>query len=141
MAVKSLNTLIRVARRALDELKRKQANLERQREALVMLSGNLAKELENEITLAAENVQMGGFFGNFAERIQKRQEQIKLEVKSLDKQLQQLAAEVMERFSELKKFEIARDNRLRAAEEAERKKEEQAMDEIGIRQYRRKKNT
>ena len=46
--------------------------------------------------------------------------------------------EIREKFSELKKYEIARDNRLKRAKEEADRKERILLDEIAGQQHRRK---
>lgn len=136
--VKGLNTLIKLQRRELDDLRRKLSVLERQREALVMLSSQLIEELEREIELAIATADMGSFFGNYAERIQQRQEQIRQEVLKINKEMAKISAEIAIKFGDLKKYEIARDQRIAAAKAEENRKETMMLDEIAMQQFVRK---
>lgn len=136
--MKTLNTLIKLQRRELDDLRRKVANLEMQKEALIMLSSQLLQELENEVKLAAENADMGGFFGNYSERIAERRETIREEVMGINKKIAQFTIEISNRFSDLKKYEIARDQRIAAKKAEENRKETLMLDEIAMTQFIRK---
>lgn len=136
--MKGLDTLIKLHKRKLDELRRQVVSLETQKAQLLALSAKIQQELENEIDLAGKQPEMGKFFGDFAKRIKKRQENIAIEVKSLDKQMDALRQEITAEFSEQKKYEIAKENaRLRDQEEANRK-ETNMLDEVAADQYRRK---
>lgn len=141
MSIKSLTTLIKVHKRALDELKRIQVTLEQQKEALIVQSGALGMELEKEIALAAEQAHMGNFFGNFAERIRKKQQEIHTRVMEIHQQLEALNQQLAQQFGELKKLEIARDNRLNQMKKEKDKKETQTLDEISLQQHARKNVT
>ena len=136
--MKGLVTLIKLHKRKLDELRRKMASLENQKSQLQLLSKKLHEELQEEITLAGKNPEMGNFFGDFAKRMQKRQDEIAAEILSLDKQMAKLNGEIIEEFSELKKFEIALEAARRRAEEEAKRKETIAMDEIAGQQHHRK---
>lgn len=138
--VKGLNTLIKIQRREIDEVRKQIVFTEQQKEALEMLAKGLAEELERELELAVEYVVVGNFFGNYSERIRKRQEIIAQEIKTLNRRLLELNNDMAVKFGEMKKLEIARDNRLAAARETARKKEEQMFDEIGITQFARAKD-
>lgn len=138
MSVKSLNTLIKIEKAALDELRRTQTMLENQRQSLVDLVGKLQEDLDAEMQNAAENAHLGAFFGNFAQRIKKRQDAIRVEVLALNKQLQELGVKISHAFGEVKKLEIARDNRIKAAAEEKSRKEDQEQDAVAMQQFIRK---
>jgi len=137
--MKGLTTLIKLHKRTLDELRRKMSTLENEKDQLQQASLNLRKELENEMQVAKKQAQMSGFFGGFAKRIQKRQEEIAEETRELDKKMAKLNDEIIEAFAELKKIEIALENAKRRAAEEERRKETVLMDEIAGQQFRQKK--
>lgn len=138
--MRALTTLIRLQRRQLDELRRSMTDFERQREQLLSASAKLASELEEEVRLAAMQPEMSQFFGDFAQRIRKRQESIASEVASVQTQMQQLAEKIHETYGDLKKYEIARDQFLARKREAENRAETIQMDEIALEQHRRKEN-
>lgn len=135
--MKALKTLIRLQRRTLNELRKQLGALERQRAVLVQASIKLAQELQNEIELASDLPEMGNFFGNFSRRIQDRQEFISAEVRKLDIEAEKVRQEMMEAYSEVKKYEIALDNWTKAQNREIERKENNALDEIGLQQFRR----
>ena len=118
--MKGLNTLIKLHKRTLDELRRKMAALENQKIQLLQASARLDEELASEIKTASKTPELGQFFGGFSNRIKNRQLDIAREVAKLDKQIEALNSEIRDAFSELKKFEIALENaklKLKAAQE------------------------
>jgi flagellar protein FliJ len=136
--MKGLKTLIKLNRRKLDELRRRMGVLENQKNQLLAQSARLSKELEQEIAMASQKPEMGQFFGGFAKRIQKRQEDIAAEVRKLDQQMATLRDEIANAFADVKKFEIAEEN-ARKREEAERNRKETIMlDDIAAQQYTRR---
>jgi len=135
---KGIDTLIKLRKRALDELRRSLASLENQKAQLKNVSARLEEELQREIKLAATQPEMGNFFGDFAKRIKNRQQEIADEIKALDKKMDKLSQEISEAYSELKKFEIVHENtKKREAAELNRK-ETIALDEIAGQQHQRK---
>lgn len=135
--MKGLTTLIKLHKRTLDELRRQMVSLENQKAQLLQLSAKLKEELSAEIKMASRNPEMGQFFGDFSKRMQLRQEDIGMEVASLDKQMAKLNAEIFEAFSELKKYEVALEQaKQREKAEADRR-ETIAMDDIAQQQFRR----
>lgn len=136
--MKGLTTLIKLHKRTLDELRRALVMVENQKELLLMASKAISDELRREIQLATEQPDMANFFGDFAKRIQKRQDDIAHEVRELEKKIAKLNDQIAEAFTELKKYEIAKENTMRRAAEAQARRETLAMDEIAEQQHRRK---
>lgn len=138
--MKSLNTLIRLQSRKVDELRRRFGQLENQKQQLISRSDALAEELKKEVEMAGKSPEMGAFFGGFADRIKSRRADIALEIAKVEKQIAELSEQVRAAFSELKKFEIVRDQRLAAKRAKEAKQEAEALDEMAILMHGRKEN-
>ena len=62
-------------------------------------------------------------------------------VRRVDAELDKLATLLRERFSELKKYELALANWQKRKDEAAKRREQQEMDEVGIRGYVRRDAT
>lgn len=136
--MKGLDSLIKLHKRTLDELRRSMAALERQKDQLQQAIHNLQLELEKEMALAKKQAEMSGFFGDFAKRIKNRQAEHQESIRKLDKQILKLNDEIAAAFAEVKKFEIAKENRKRRALEEQSRKETIMLDEIAGQQYTRK---
>lgn len=136
--MKSMKVLIRVKQREMDALKRQQGILEERREEAYRVLDALAMSLQHELKTATTMPEMAHFFGDYASVIKQRQEQIHGHVRLLETELEKLAAHLRERFSEMKKYELALKAHERRKAEALRKREGQEMDELGIRGYVRK---
>ena len=108
--MKGIDTLIRLAKRTLDELRKKQVSLETQKAKLEDGIRKLANELATEQKLAEKTPEMGAFYGGFAKRIKERQAVLKEEIKKVEEQLVLISEEILNAFADLKKYEIARDN-------------------------------
>ena len=135
--MKTLKTLIRLQRRTLNELRKQLGAYERQRAVLVQASIKLAQDLHNEIELATNLPEMGSFFGNFSRRIQDRQDFLSAEVKKIDIEAEKVRQQMMEAFSETKKYEIALENWTKAQAAEAGRKETIAFDDIGLQQFRK----
>jgi flagellar protein FliJ len=135
--MKTLNTLIKLHRRKLDELRRRMGSLENQKTQLLQASASLQNELREEIEKASLQPEMGQFFGGFAKRIQQRQEDIAKEVGSLDEQIRALGEEIAEAYTDVKKYEIAEENAKLREKETQARKETNMLDELAAQQYRR----
>ena len=136
--MKSLTTLLRLKQREMDVLKRQQAMLENQKAEVEGRIQRLADQLQEEMQSAAAMPEMAHFFGDFSATIKKRQAQMRVQVSKIDTELERVAVQILERFSELKKYELALSNwKKRKAEEANRRAQAY-MDEIAIRGYIRR---
>ena len=136
--MKGLLTLIKLSKRTLDELRRKMVSLESQKAQLQQTSARLQAELNHEMVMAGKQPEMSSFFGGFAKRIQKRQEEIALEISKLDKEMMKLRDDITAAFGELKKYEIALENSKKRAAEEQNRKDTIMLDEVASQQHRRK---
>lgn len=138
--MKTLDTLIRLHKRTLDELRRNMVSLENQKSQLQQAIVNLHKDLEKEMQLAGKQPEMSNFFGEFAKRIKTRQESLHGEIHSLDVKITELNNKIFEAFTELKKYEIAKENAKQREREAENRKETIMLDEIATQQFLKKQS-
>jgi chromosome segregation ATPase len=136
--MKSIVTILRVKQREIDALKRTQATMENHREMMHQALEQLSNALVSELKTAQAMPEMAQFFGDFSAHIKRRQEDIHVQLRKLEFEMNKLAEQIRERFGEMKKFELA----LKAFEKREadkaRTREQQEMDEIAIRGYIRK---
>lgn len=140
--MKGINTLIRLSKRTLDELRKQQAVLEAQREKLLEAVRKLKQEMEREMSLSAKAPEMATFYGQFAKHIRARQDDIRGEIAKVDAQIEQMADKIAEAFADLKKYEIARDNAKARQKAEEARKETIMMDDIaGVRFIRQQKDS
>lgn len=136
--MKGVNTLIRFAKRTLDELRKKQVLLETQKAQLLEAIRKLHEDLASEQRLAQKTVEMATFYGGFAKRIKEKEAKMREEIRRLDEELARLSEEIMAAFADLKKYEIARDNAI-AREKAEAARKETLMlDEIASTKFIRR---
>ena len=136
--MKSLTTLIRIKQREMDALKRQQGILENQREEVVKIIDGLANQLVSELKAAQEMPDMAHFFGNYSASIKQRQEMMHGHLRRVEAELDKLSLQLRERFSEMKKFDLALLNWQKRRDDAAKRREQQEMDEIGIRGYIRR---
>lgn len=132
--VKDFKTLVRMRKWALDE---------KQRELGEMLGvlGNLEAEKEaleqavlSEQKIAAENPELAGFaYGSFANAVIAEREAITKMITEQEEKIDAFRDEVADAFKELKTAEIAERNRVEAERAEEDKKEQDELDEIGMR--------
>ncbi len=136
--MKGLMTLIRLAKRDLDELKRKQTEMQVQKERLEQAIKNLHAELMREQQLAAKMQEMASFYGGFAKQVKARELEIREEITKVDAELLKISDDIQLAFNELKKYEIALEN-VKARKRAEDDRKETIMfDDIAGQQFLKK---
>ncbi len=116
---------------ALGELYSVMALLERQRREL-----DRAFEKEKETVAGAGDVHFT--FASYAESVKRRRNEMDARKAGLEEQITAARDSMMETFSELKKYEITRQERDRLEEEERLFRESREMDAIGIEGFRRK---
>jgi hypothetical protein len=136
--MKSLATLLRVKQREMDALKRQQGLLEKQREEVHLIIQGLANQLVAELKSAEAMPEMAHFFGDFSATIKHRQEQMHAHMRKVEAEMDKLAIQLRERFSEMKKYELALAQWQKRRDEATAKRAQQEMDEVAIRGYVRR---
>lgn len=135
MAIKSLQTLIKLHKRRVDIIRREMIVMEEEHKQLLLVAEKLHKEHTRERELATAEPKIAAFFGAYSLRIKKRLEDIAKEVARLEAAIAEKAEAIRTEFSEQKKYEIARDHAQKRLDAAARVRQQQRFDEIGTQQY------
>ena len=133
--MKSLHTLIKLEKRELDRLRKQMNILEDGRDKLIAHMERLQEQLIQELEAASVMPDLRGFFGDFSDAIKKKQRQMATKVVQFEQQIQELNQEVAIHFSELKKYEIARENHQKREKNKRDKREQAELDEVGVRAF------
>ena len=133
----ALDSIVRVHRWVLDEKQRKLADLRTLVEKLKLDLESLDAELEAEREASGNSDEAGAAFPAYAAAALDRRRRLCETIANLERESDAAREEVTEAFSELKKYEIASDNR-KARESEKRKRSERInLDELGVGIYRR----
>lgn len=124
---KGLKTLIRLQKNKLDELHMVISKIEGLRQGCVDRIDALLEELDYELKMADDQAHLSQFFGDFQKRIQHKQALEEESIRRFDQQIMGMKQQMQVVYSELKKYEIAKQ---RADEEAKRKAEKREQDEL-----------
>jgi len=133
-----LKSIIRLRKHQLDEKRRAAAQLQIMLDNLKREEMRARDELEAEKAQAASDHASLLAFPNYNKKMQERLKLIIKEQVGLNAAIDRAQVELQDAFKELKTFEITEQARLDRAAAAEKKAEDQAMDEIGIEGFRRK---
>lgn len=133
-----LNALIRLhkheldeKRRALGELYSMMAELERERR-------EMERAFEREKEAVKDNESIHFTFASYVEKMKQQQKMLDQKSLQLEKKIESAKEDMMNTFSELKKYEMTQAERDRLAEEERLMKESQALDEIALQGFIRR---
>lgn len=134
----ALNSLVRVHQWELDEKRNKLADMERLLDKLQKDLTTIAQTYEAEKKIAVTSPEAAAAFPSYAEAVKQRRTRIQDSVQALEVSIEEAREEVRQSFQELKKYQTAESNELRREEAKRAKREQQALDEVGLNLYRRK---
>jgi flagellar export protein FliJ len=127
---KTLSTLIKVHQHAVDEQRRAVAKLEGLRERMIEALATLRAEMQAEKLVAATDYEAGARWPDYIQYALKKESDFEKQILVLERQIAEARDELQNRFSELKKYELAKQayDAEQAAEQARQERNE--MDEI-----------
>ncbi len=132
--MKSIATLIRLKRWALDEKRRALADLERLRAEMLDRTAALQKEIVAEQASApAEVVQFA--YAAYVRRAMGQREALGQSIAGIDSQIAEAQLEIGEVFSELKRYERVQEMAQQKAQSEIKRRETAVMDEIAGRRH------
>lgn len=133
-----LTQLLRLQRWTLDEKRRQASDLEALIDRLVKDILNLERELEREIDAARSDLEMQRALPGYRAVMKKRRARLEKSMNDLRAELAKLHEEITAAFSDLKKTEQTVKNRAQRQKLAERRRDQNVSDEVGLQQFRRK---
>jgi len=137
--MKSRETLVRLNKWKVDEVRRRLVDLERMREDFIQRSADIDAKIAEEKRRSSSS-EMGIYaFPYFARSMKDRQDNLMKSMAGIEEQIEATKAELQDAYRELKRYEIIED-RAEAQEKAEEERVAQAeLDEIGLRLHRSQK--
>lgn len=136
--MRTLETLIRVQKRQLDQLRRELAGLEQLAVDLRQQAADLEKEVVQQQGLARSTAEGAFAYPGYARQVIARREKVAASIADVDVRLAAMRERVAEAFQELKRYDIVLSNRrLQARMEADRR-EQLLLDEMGLEAHRRR---
>ena len=136
---KGLTTLARLTKWTVDQRRRTLGALLRELEDLETTRRGLDIELSQEQSAAADNPDEAGLlYGTYAEAFINRRDIMDESIRTKKAEIENALEELNESYRELKKYEVARDNRSQFELVEEVRREQIELDDIGLETYRRK---
>ena len=133
--MKSLNTLIKINTRSLDELRKAVVMLEEEKIRLISNNQNLEEQLTKEHSLASSDPQMGIAFANYRRFVRTKQADIEKSIKKITKKIEELKDDIAEKFGEVKKYEIILAGKILEEQKSMNSRELKELDSIAINNY------
>lgn len=134
-----LKTVIRLNKWQLDEKRRALTELHNLREQLLEQIRRLEAEIEREREVARNDVVAARTFAGYLKAARERRSRLDQSVAEVDRRIAEAEEEVAEAYRELKKFELAEEERVRRENLKLRRKEDALLDETAGIGFRRRK--
>lgn len=136
---KDLKNIIRVQEWEVDEKRRKLGELLRLAEELEDQARRLEEELVREQAAARASPEEAGIlYGNYAETVIMRRAYIAQSIARTEKEITAARDDLREAYRELKKYQVAQENREKREALELARKDQAFLDEVGLQGFRRK---
>jgi uncharacterized phage infection (PIP) family protein YhgE len=136
-----LDQMLRLQKWTLDEKRRQATDLEALIDRLRSDIRRLDDEVANEVEAARNDLELQRVLPDYKKMMAERRARIEKSVADLTAELDKLRDQIMESFAELKKTEQTIANRAQRQRVAQRRREQNRADEVGLQLHRRKKDT
>lgn len=139
---KTLDTLITYYSNQLDEKRREMVQLEQRKADIETALEKLAADLLREQEFAVSHPELQFAYNDYAARVRKRREHFEHTIENIEKEMKPLADIIFDLYSDVKKYEISKDNAIAKALENEKHQETVMLDEVAsVQHIRNNKNT
>ncbi|MCW2246356.1 chromosome segregation ATPase [Azospirillum fermentarium] len=134
----SFKTLIRVQKWQLDEKRRALTELQNLEDRLRSEIDRLAEEMRAEQETARNDFNASFTYAGFARSAMERRRRIDDSIRQVQEQIVAATEQVAEAYQDLKRYELAEEERLKREREKQKHKEELMMDETALVGFRRR---
>jgi flagellar export protein FliJ len=138
---KDLHTLIRLNEWTVDQRRRELGDVLGSLASLETGLVRLREELIKEQRVVQSSPEEAGFFyGNYATAVIKRREDLNQGILRMEAQVAEAREKLNESYRELKKYEVVQENRDVRENQKLARREQDVLDELGLRAYRLKQS-
>lgn len=134
----SLKTIIRLHKWQLDEKRRELVELQNLREHLLNQIDRLEQEIAAERTTASADFEASFTFPNYIKMAKERRHKLDRSVAQVDEQITAATEAVAEAYQELKKYELAEEERVKREALKLKRKQDAILDETASIGFRRR---
>jgi len=136
--MKTLETLVRLAKFNVDDKRRVLAEVMAQVDAVQARIDALARSVEHERQIAFDTPALGPTFGQFAAKAKADREAMEQQLAALQPYVDQAREQLAEAFEEQKKYEITKDRQDENGRLELDRKDQAVLDEVGLQSHRQK---
>lgn len=136
--MKTLDTLVRLAKFNVDDKRRVLAEVMAQVDAVQARIDALDESVERERKVAFETPALGPTFGQFAAKAKADRAVMEQQLVELQPYVDQAREQLAEAFEEQKKYEITKDRQDENERLEQDKKDQVVLDEVGLQAHRQK---
>jgi len=137
----AVDSLIRLHRWQLDERRRELADLEALAEKLRQDGVRLVEEKNAEQAIAAASPEASTAYAGYARRFIERRVKLEQSLASVEERIALARDMLAESYQEVKRYEIAANNRAMQQRKRLERAQQATLDEVGIENFRRKKKS
>jgi flagellar FliJ protein len=135
--MQALDTMIRLHKFQLDDKRRKLRELRDLSQQMQASLQQLEAEVVREQSLAANNIGTQKIFNSFKKMADARKLTLLESLERLEQEVMTITDEIAEAFTELKRFEITKDENLAKSKKQKLYQENQQLDEVALQRFRR----
>ncbi len=137
--MKTLKTLVKLNKKILDEIVIDINKSETEKSLLLQRSNDLQNQIESEIE-SYHSSEYSFMLEQYLHDSRKKQQRIKAQIDRLNLTIEKLRQNLAKQYSELKKYEIALQNREKEESIKEQKSQMKSLDEFNTNRYSYKQN-
>ncbi len=130
--MKSLNTIIKLHKNELDELRKALVKFEEEKEQLIYYNKKLEEDLAKEEAVVGDNLDLKDMLLKYRKKTKERQNTISISIRDLNNMITRVKEDITTKFAEMKKFEILLANKTSQLKKQELNKEIQELNEIAL---------
>jgi flagellar export protein FliJ len=134
-----LAPLIRFRKHGVDEKRRVLAQLLREAETVERQKKVIEDQMNREIAMAKElgRIDADAYLGKYLQGARKKVKALEMALKKMEGRIEAAQEEIRESFAEMKKIEITQELRDKREDAAQKRKEDNELDDIAIDRFRR----
>ncbi len=131
----TIETLIKLSKNTLDELRNKAGMYYKQRDELEGRNHVLEMQLKAEEEKVGDNPEAGFTLSAYTQHIREIQQQNNSFIRRIDKQLEEIQGEISDAYATLKQYEILQEQRERKRVDEFARRERETLDEIAMQRF------
>jgi flagellar FliJ protein len=135
--MQALDTMIRLHKFQLDDKRRKLRELRDLSQQIQMSLQHLDAEVTREQSLAMGNIETQKIFNSFKKMADTRKITLLESLERLEQEVMTVTDEIAEAFTELKRFEITKEDNVAKSKKHKLYQENQQLDEVALQRFRR----